>query len=626
MSGSARLAALLLPALTLLAVTAPAQQGESGNLDPAFARELKALGYIGDVDQLAATEKAPAQVVELIVDANGSEDPAPNNPLGPSRRNFRAKLQQIRDIAADPAVAGVKLVVKGIPGLAKSIDLLTELSALKDTGKTLVCYTEMLDRNALLFCSLADQLIVPPSGMIILEGMLAELMYYKDLLASIDVSVDVLHVGDYKTAYENFARDGMSDGQREVIKIILDEYFDQLISTVAEHRSLSNDEVLAFFDQLFVDPTAAAQGGLIDAAVYEDEFEDVMGVLFGSDYELVENYGDRTAEDIEAMFDNPFALFAMLPKLLNPPKAELPDEPYVAVVYATGAIVSGKSQVDFQGNVSSMGSDTIVAALRRAGTDENCKAVVLRVNSPGGSALASDMIWQAIERVKEDKPVISSMGSVAASGGYWISMGCNAIVAQPSTLTGSIGVVSMLPNLSKALKSIGISVETVAVGPRGTDLSLMANGASEGLKTSMMGWMQQTYDDFISKVSIGRKLPAERVRELAQGRVWTGRQAEELGLIDSLGGLTDSIELACAMAGLGVDDTPVVELPELPNFLEQLEESMEQLTKVRTPQEQLLIELGFGDLINVARRMLTGHRGIHADSVQAILPWHVVVR
>jgi protease-4 len=456
--------------------------------------------------------------------------------------------------------------------------------------------------------------------------MLAESMYYKDLLASIDVSVEVLHVGDYKTAYENFARDGMSPGQREVIRIILDEYFDQLIGTVAEHRGLGNEEVLEYFDQLFVDPAEAARGGLIDAAVYEDEFEDVMDVLFGADHEIVKNYGDRTVEDIEAMLENPFALLALLPKLLNPPQAELPDEPYVAVVYASGAIVSGKSQVDFQGNVSSMGSDTIVAALRKAGEDENCKAVVLRVNSPGGSALASDMIWQAIERLKEDKPVISSMGSVAASGGYWISMGCDAIVAQPSTLTGSIGVVSMLPNLSQALKSIGISVETVAVGPRGDELALLARGPTESLKASMMGWMERTYDEFISKVSVGRNLPPDRVRELAQGRVWTGRQAEELGLIDTLGGLNDSIELACVMAGLGVDGTPVLELPESPNFLEQLKESMEQMTRVRTPQESLLVELGLGELIDVARRLVSERRAMHPDSIQAILPWHVVVR
>ncbi len=573
-----------------------------------------------------ARKATPAQVVELVITAGAAEDPTAENPLGPSRRNFRAKLQQVRDIAADDSVSGVRLVVEGIPGLAKSIDLLAELSALKDAGKTVVCYTEVLDRNSLLFCSLADQLIVPPSGMIILESMLAELMYYKDLLDSLDLSVEVLHVGAYKTAYENFAFNEMSSGQREVIEILLDEYFSQLIGTVAEHRGLSDDEVLAFFDKMIVSPADAAAGGLIDAAVYEDEFDDVMDVLFGADHEMVEHYGDRTQEDIEAMLDNPFALMTMLPKLLNPPKVKLPDEPYVAVIYASGAIISGKSQVDFQGNVASMGSETIVEALQKAGGDDNCKAVVLRVNSPGGSALASDMIWQAIEKVKEDKPVISSMGSVAASGGYWISMGCNAIVAQTSTITGSIGVVSMLPDLSRALKSVGVSVQTVAVGPRGDDMSLLAHGPSEGLKSTMTHWMEVTYDEFIGKVSVGRNLPEERVRELAQGRVWTGRQAIDLGLIDTLGGLSDSIELACVMAGLDVDSTPLIELPEAPNILEQIEESMEQMVQVRSAEERLLIGLGFGELLDVAQRLATQPRALHADAVQAILPWHMVIR
>lgn len=572
------------------------------------------------------SKHTPAQVVELVITASAAEDPTAENPLGPSRRNFRAKLQQIRDIAADDDVAGVRLVVEGIPGLAKSIDLLGELSALKDAGKTVVCYTETLDRNSLLFCSLADQLIVPPSGMIILESMLAELMYYKDLLDSLDLSVEVLHVGAYKTAYENFALNEMSSGQREVIKILLDEYFTQLIGTVGDQRGLSEDQVLAFFDQMIVSPADAAAGGLIDAAVYEDEFDDVMDVLFGADHEMVEDYGDRTKEDIEAMLDNPFALMTMLPKLLNPPKLKLPKEPYVAVVYASGAIISGKSQVDFQGNVSSMGSETIVEALQKAGADDNCKAVVLRVNSPGGSAMASDMIWQAIEKVKEDKPVISSMGSVAASGGYWISMGCNAIVAQTSTITGSIGVVSMLPDLSRALKSVGVSVQTVAVGPRGDDMSLLGHGPSEGLKSTLTHWMEVTYDEFITKVSVGRNLPEETVRELAQGRVWTGRQAIELGLIDTLGGLSDSIELACVMAGLDVDGTPLIELPEAPNILEQIEESLEQMVQVRSAEERLLIGLGFGELLDVAQRLATQPRALHGDAVQAILPWHMVIR
>lgn len=621
---------ILLPSLLALMAVLPASaaaQLDEVPMTPEQRRQLVALGYLDEADgggDEQAEERSP-RVVELVISGDASEDPKPINPLGPTRRNFLGRLEQIRAIAADPTVDGVKLEVKGLPGLAKTLDLMVELQALKDAGKTLVCYSEMVTRAELIVGSLADQFVVPPSGMIILEGFVAEAMYYKDLLDMLDVKVEVLHIGDYKTAYENFARNGMSPGQREVLQVVLDEYYDQVRGLVAGHRGLDPEVVDGFFGQVFVDPADAARAGLIDAVAYEDEFEASLEALFGGEPELIEDYGDRTKEDIEKMLENPFALMSMLPDLLDPPKPELPDEPYVGVVYCSGTIVSGKSQADFQGNVASMGSDTIVAALNRLGEDEHCQAVVLRVNSPGGSALASDMIWQAIQQAKKHKPVISSMGSVAASGGYWISMGCNAIVAQPSTLTGSIGVVSMLPDVSATLERFGVDVEVVTAGPGAEDLALMANGPSERLKASMTRWMEVTYQEFLGKVSKGRGLPVERVHELAQGRVWTGRQAAEVGLVDELGSYSDALALACVMGGLEVGECPVVELPEAPNMFEQFEESLGVLT--RTPGEQLLIELGYGELVDDARALLgTVRGGLGPDSVQAVLPWRVLIR
>jgi protease-4 len=331
------------------------------------------------------------------------------------------------------------------------------------------------------------------------------------------------------------------------------------------------------------------------------------------------------------MLSSPFAAFSLLPKLLNPPKLKAPDEPHVAIVYATGVINSGESQAGWDGTVASMGSDTIVEALEDALEDEHVKAVVLRVNSPGGSALASDMIWRAIQRVRAQKPVIASMGSVAASGGYWISMGCSAIVAQPSTITGSMGVVSMLPDVSVALKDLGINVEVVARGPHGDQLSLLKHGPTPVLKDVIARMMDEVYEDFLTKASSGRRMERERIAELARGRVWTGRQAEEHGLVDELGGLQDAINLACVMGGgLPPTSTPIMEYPSAPSFMEALEKSFEGFALARTtfpePLASLLRHPALAPYEPILRGMLTDTGGLRADRVQCLLPFVVTVR
>lgn len=603
---------LLVVSLSLFAVAAPAQEPVAHARDRAAA------------DEPASADTA-LKVVTLKITGDGSEDPRQENPLGPSKRNFRMKLEQIRAIAADPTVRAVRLKIEGNPGLAKSVDLLEELRAVKAAGKPIVCYSEMLTRNDLIFASIADHLCVPPSGLIALEGLLAESMYFKDLLARFDAKVEVLHIGDFKSAYEEFALDRMSAGQRTTLQVLLDEFWGQIIGTVADQRGMDRQVLEQLFADVFVVPEKAQRAGLVDQVAYEDGFDLAVEQLLGGKTTEVKDYGDRTKEDIEKMLESPFALFALLPALLDPPEPKAPTTPYVAIVYATGAINSGKSAADWQGNVSSMGSETIVAALDKAREDDNCKAVVLRVNSPGGSALASDMIWRAVERTKALKPVVSSMGSVAASGGYWISMGCSAIVAQSSTLTGSIGVVSMVPDLSATLAANGIRVETVSAGPAGDALALLAHPPSDLLKRALTQMMEETYDDFIEKVASGRRMEPARVLELAGGRVWTGRQAEENGLVDEIGGLTDSIHLAQALAGLS-SDTPLFELPEPANPLEALEDVFQAKISVTSPVEDLLEAAGFGDTLAVVRTWLSQPQAVHPDRIQAVMPFGFVIR
>jgi protease-4 len=576
------------------------------------------------------TPRAP-RLVELTVSGNVAEDPVPENPLGLSRRNFRSKLLLLRQIAADPDVDGVELHVEGAPDFAHAIDLLEELRRVKAAGKTIVCYAEALDQRTLMFASLADHLAVPPSGLVALEGLQAELMYLKDMFDKIDVRFEVMHVGDFKTAFEDFAKNAMSEEQRQVIGLLLDEFYGQMLDTIATQRGMERGALEALYQQVLVRPEAAQQAGLIDAVAFADEFDAKVDELLGGEAERVEHYGDKSKEELEQMLSSPFAAFSLLPKLLNPPKRKAPKEPHVAIVYATGVITSGKSQTGWDGTVASMGSETIVAALEAALENDDVKAVVLRVNSPGGSALASDMIWRAIQRVKEKKPVVSSMGNVAASGGYWISMGCSAIVAQPSTITGSMGVVSMLPDFSKALGDLGINVEVVARGPHGDQLSLLKHGPTDVLRGVIARMMDDVYEDFLEKASKGRRMDKARVAELAKGRVWTGRQAEELGLIDELGGLQDAIDLACVMGGgLEPGKAPIMEYPEAPSFMEAIEQAFEDMALAQAalpePVGTLLRHPAFAAYEPTVRELLTEMRGVHADRVQCLLPFVMTVR
>lgn len=573
-----------------------------------------------------AGEKAKVVVLEL--EGGYAEDPAPRNPLGPATENFRGLLLKLRKLAADPAVAGVRLDVEQIPDPARSLDLLRELKAVKAAGKKFVCYAETLDQRTLVFASLADYLAVPPSGMVALEGLTIEAMYLKELLALLDVKIHVVHIGNFKTAYEELARESMSDEQRKTIQSILDEYFAQMVDTIAANRGIDRARVLDGFQKLLLRPAEAKDLRLIDAAAYEDEFESACAGVFGRPVEFDEEYGEKDSkEELEKLFDSPFALFTALPKLLHPEQPKLPDAPRIAVVYASGAIDSGKSKMGFDGTVSNMGSETIVEALETALKDDWVKAVVLRVNSPGGSAIASDMIWRAVQRVREKKPVIASMGNVAASGGYWISMGCDRILAQPSTITGSIGVVGMLPDLHETLGRFGVKVEVVGAGPHAAELAMMKDGPSQLLLDTIRTSMLAVYDEFITKASQGRKMNPQVLETLARGRVWTGRQAAELNLIDDLGSYEDAIALACELGG-GLDpaSVSVLELPEPQNFFDQLQEAFGGMVTAQAQVRRIAAELGFGEAVALAETLIANGAGVRPSTIQAVLPFQFRLR
>jgi len=562
---------------------------------------------------------AEKRLVTVDLSKFGDEDPAPTSPFGPAKKNFLGELDRLRAIAADPEVAAIRLEADHDLDSARAIDVLRELRAIQDAGKKIVCFAEGLDRGSLCFASAADLLMVPPWGGVELAAPSAEVLYMKELLGKVGVRFDVLHVGEFKTAYEDMARDSMSEPQRVSLTALLKQRYESSVETIARNRDVPKEKVEAGFEKVLLQAQEALDLGLIDAIGYEDEFDARVEQLLGAKAKEVADYGEPDKDELMKKLDSPFAIFTLLQEVLEPKKKELPDAPRIAIVYASGAIMSGKSSAGFGGQT--MGADTIVEALDAARADEQVKSVVLRINSPGGSALASDLIWRAVQRCREKKPVVASMGGVAASGGYWIAMGCDRILAQPGTITGSIGVVAAVPNLTELFAKAGVKVEVVGYGPHAEELSVMKDGLPPVLRSRIESSMNALYGEFVAKAAKGRKLDPVALEKNARGRVWAGRDAKELGLIDGIGGLRDAITYACFLAKLDPQTAPIRELPEAPDFLEQLEEQFGDLVSLRAPLARAAEQLGGKGLVDALAPFLEEARPAERVKMLATLPY-----
>jgi len=524
-----------------------------------------------------APQAAPqvAHIEILKVKLSGEEDPFPEIPFGKPQLNFRGFLDVVAEIARDPDVDAVELKLDSYGvGWARLLETREALAGLRRAGKKVFVYKENFSTPDLVLASVADRISVPESGMVVLPGLALESWYMKDLLAKLHLSFDVVHIGEYKSAGESLVRDSMSDELKESLDPILDEFFKGMVDSIAEGRGISRDVVLKAIDKGILLPREAQAMGLVDRVEYYDQFKEGVRNYFPD--KQLKKAEDRLKKR-GPQFDpnNPFAIFSVvMGALMEGSKERLPEGPKVAVIYCSGAIVSGKSQYDWMGNIAAMGSETIVAAIDKARENDEVKAIVLRVNSPGGSALASDMIWRAIERAKAKKPVIASMGDVAASGGYYISCNSHVIVAEPQTITGSIGVVGMMPNVDQFYPWVGINPQRMSRGKR-AEMLMTTKGLTDDGKEMIRDMMRSVYEDFVGKVAAGRgKSPAE-IEPVARGRVWTGRDALARGLVDEMGGLDRAVAVACKRAGVeGKEgkDWHVVEWPRRKGPLDFLED------------------------------------------------------
>ncbi len=515
-------------------------------------------------------EKSVKKPVVVLLTLKGEYPEGAGSPglFGELQPSLAALVQRIDAAAADKDVAAVWLKIEDLAiGRGKIYELRAAIARVRKAKKPVYAELTTADASAYLIAGSCDQIVMPPSGMLIIPGVRAEVTFFKGLLDKLGLKFEALQMGKYKGAAEPLTRSAMSEPLRESLTALLDDMYDDLVLTLAADRKMQDYKVKTLLDQGLFTAAAAKKAGLIDDVLYADQLQDAIEKFLKADeVEVVASYRKKR---IDADFSGISGMMKLFGMFLGDKPSQAPGQKQkIAVVYAVGPIMEGKSRSDMFGDSSYVGSTTIVAALRKAADDDKVAAVVLRVDSPGGSATASDLIWRETVRIK--KPVVASMGDVAGSGGYYIAMGAKKIIAAPGTLTGSIGVIGGKLVTGGLYGKLGITTEVISRGANSGAISSTQPFTPEERK-AWTELLEETYRQFVGKAAEGRKMPFEKLDELAQGRVYTGRMAQKLGLVDSLGTLEDAIAAAKTAAGLKADaEVDLMVLPEPRSMFEQL--------------------------------------------------------
>ena len=477
----------------------------------------------------------------IIIKGAYPEGPQTPGLFGEVTESLAKVTARLEKAANDKSLSGVILHFKGTSiGWAKLNELREAIYKVRKSKKKVYAWIETGMTKDYLIASACDKIIMPESATLILLGLRAEVSFYKNLFDMLDVKPDILRVGEYKSAAEPYTRTEMSKPFREEMGAILDDYFRQILTMISKSRDLSPEKVEAAINGGPYMAAEAKKLGLIDQLAYEDQIPKLItGDKSKTEIRVIKKYAKKR-------LDNNFSGIAGLIKLMDllsgiDSSQRMGSGPRVAVIYATGAIMSGSSSQGglMGGNV--LGSDTFIKAVEKAAKDKQVKAIVLRVDSPGGSALASDLMWRSLEEA--GKPLVVSMGDVAASGGYYISMGADRIFAEPGTLTGSIGVVGGKLAVGGLYEKIGITTSVISRGKNSGAFSPLT-GFTEPERAAVSALMYSIYKQFTEKAATGRKMEYVALEKLARGRVYTGAMALKIGLVDQLGTLDEAVEHA----------------------------------------------------------------------------------
>lgn len=532
-------------------------------------------------------------------------DIEPANPLqgfdfmtmNPERSiGIKTVLDNIAKAKKDENIDGIFLNLTTLDvGMANLEEIRNALINFKDSNKFVISYAEYYSHSSYYLASVSDKIYMNPVGSMQFVGLGAELMFFKNALEKFGIEPIILRHGKFKSAVEPFMLDKMSEANREQYSTFLNSIWDHILGKISVARNIEVSRLKEIADQLLIStaPTTV-ETGLIDSLAYYDE--------------ILEKLRLRTkAEKPEDLKLVQLSKYEKVPKVKQKDEKGLAKDK-VAVIYASGDIVSGK------GDGTNIGSESLSKTIREAREDEKIKAIVLRVNSPGGSALASEIIWREMELAKKAKPVIVSMGDLAASGGYYIACGADTIVADPTTLTGSIGVFGIIPNIQKLLnEKIGITVDRVTTN-KYSDIGSMTRKMKSEEHAHILKSIEEIYSTFIKHVADGRGLSLEQVDAIGQGRIWSGINALEIGLVDTLGGLETAIEIAVKKAKL--DRYRIESFPKKKEPFEAFIELMGQDTKHKMIQK----ELGnFGPIYNTYKYLM------ELEGIQARLPFEMII-
>jgi len=436
-------------------------------------------------------------------------------------------INAIENAKNDENIKGISINSLGVnAGFSQTRAIRNKLEEFKESGKFIMAYGDVYNQKSYYLGSVADSVFMNPLGGIDFKGLSSEVLFFKDFQDKTGVKMEVIRHGKYKSAVEPFLYNKMSDENREQITTFLQSIWDELVVDISKSRNKTMEELNAVADNLWArNATLAVENNIVDDAVYIDEYDAKLKMASGI---LVdEELSKITLSDYISTGKG---------RVISTASNK------IAVIYAQGEIIYGKGNKDY------IGQELIIEALRKARKDKKVKAIVLRINSPGGSALASECIWRELELTKKELPLVVSMGDVAASGGYYIACNADRIFAEPTTISGSIGVFGVLPNMSKLADNIGINAEQVSTN-KSPNYSLFEPITDE-FRTVTTEGVEHIYTTFVERVSAGRNMTVQAVDSIAQGRVWAGVDAVQIGLVDELGNLDDAVSYAAELAAV----------------------------------------------------------------------------
>ncbi len=587
---------LAMVAMAAMLVTGAMQGRRAAAAEPAVAEKPAA------AEKQPAKKKAAPIIAQITLAGPLPDGVGQGGLLADVSPHMHRIVERLDKAAKDDRVKGVVLSIESPDlGRARAEEIRAAIGRIRKAGKPVSAH--LISGGPLLYtlATACDSVSMPAAATLEITGVRAEVTFFKQLLDTLGVDAEILQVGDFKGAGEPLTRASMSPQLRQQYEQFVGDLFEQLVERIAADRRLPIDRVRELVDEGVFTPEAALEAKLIDAVAYDDEVAaGLAGRVREPQAKVVRDYAEQKVDD-------DFSGIGGLVKLVELLSGKKPASPagrdrQVAIIHLTGEIREGKGSDDLLAG-GSAGSDSVIKAIRNAAKDEKVAAIVLRIDSPGGSALASDLIWREAERV--EKPVVASLSDTAASGGYYVAVAADRIVAAPGTLTGSIGVVGGKIAVGKALDKVGVHTDVVSKGRNAGWLS-MQSSFTDHEREAFMRTMRDVYRLFTSKVAAGRRIDTEKMKTLAEGRVFTGRMAKELGLVDRLGTLDDAIDEARKLAGLA-EDMPLerVLLPEPRGLFDDL---FGMQTDGAAPLAQPALLAGLIDLVSrhAGARQLAG--------------------